>query len=115
MSETSKFREYAQLALQNANEGSACELLAIRWLEEHPEDDDELITREWWKDNTPCGNDSAYTIRISEEFYLMIDALGRPYLHAEGLRVDDSPYILSLGLIETRGQLRQLIKLLKGE
>lgn len=114
MSETSKFREYAQLVLQNANEGSACELLAIRWLEEHPEDEDELITEEWIQATFDPEQHKRFSNYENYEYWLPAKLSARRELEFEnGFQIWF--YGFPLKSIKTRGQLRQLIKLLKGE
>lgn len=102
-------REKVQYILETTNEGSACEQLAEQWLLDHPEDNDELITEEWSKEEMKA--DDEYVIEINGQWELFL-AFGNGDFCVQ---LSSSLETLVMSHIKTRGQLRSLIKLLKGE
>lgn len=81
------------------------------YLAEHPEDENELITNEWLEAAYPS---KVFQLDQATQLTVWIDS--RRGLEVFVSKIDSDSVWRSTGLpnIKTRGQLRQLIKLLKG-
>jgi len=77
-------------------------------LREHPADDDEPITDEWWLETF-----NAIYVELTDDFMLYLNAEGKVILHAEGtLEHDDNVYWMDLTHVKTRGDVRRLCAVL---
>ena len=74
------------------------------YLAEHLPDDAEPVTVEWWKELT---GDSA-SIKIDEDNRILFGEV-------LGVQLEMSGFTLDFHTVTTRGQLRRLVKLLKGD